>query len=75
MDTLLGSDSSYEGKEWNAVIQFTEREIFLLKILLGSLVVRSAGIEPLDSLWDWNTIWEGEWLRLLSQEPSEVRTV
>ena len=72
MDTLLGSDSSYEGKEWDAVIQITELEIFLLKILLGSFVVWSAGIELLNSLRDWNTIWEGEWMRLLSQEPSEA---
>jgi len=72
MNTLLGSDSSYESKEWDAVIQITEVEIFLLKILLGSFVVRSTGIELLDSLWDWNTIWESEGMRLLSQEPSEA---
>jgi len=72
MNTLLGSNSSYEGKEWDAVIQITELEIFLLKILLGSFVVWSTGIELLDSLWYWNTIWESEWMSLLSQEPSEA---
>lgn len=72
MNTLLGSDSSYESKKWDAVIQITELEIFLLKVLLGSFVVWSTGVELLDSLWDWNTIRESEWMWLLSQEPCEA---
>ena len=75
MDTFLGSDSSYEGKEWDAVIEISEVEIFLLEVLLGGFMVWSTGIKLSDSLWDRNTIWESEWLWLLSKEPCKAGTV
>lgn len=75
VNTFLGSDSSDEGKKWDAVIEISEVEIFLLEVLLGGFVVWSTGIKLSDSLWDWNTIWESEWLWLLSKEPCEAGTV
>jgi len=66
MDTLLVGDSTNEGKEWNAIIKLLEVEVLDLQLSLGSDMIWGDGIHSLESILDWDTIWESEpiWFRV-----------
>lgn len=70
VNTLLRGDSSDEGEERNSIIKISKLEVLHLKSLLSSEMVRGGRVEFLDSLWDGNTVGEGEWIGLLLEEPA-----